>query len=107
VAARVIASRFEAGHRPSVLAGLDVPDPQQVTSPILCWYRDRRILVSVDAVRPAQQVSRDILTVLDAMRPHHEPARVRDLAELTILGQAFGATETAVGPSGSLSSSGQ
>jgi hypothetical protein len=41
----------------------------QVTSPILCWYRDRGILVSVDAMRPAQQAGREILTALDAMRP--------------------------------------
>ena len=47
-----------------------------VTSPILCWYRDRGILVSVDAMRPVQQVSREILTALDQMRPllDHAPA---------------------------------
>src|SRR5712691_6335728 len=33
-----------------------------VTSPILSWYRDRGILVSVDAMRSAQQVGREILT---------------------------------------------
>jgi adenylate kinase len=66
----------------------------QVTSPIICWYRDRGILVSVDAMRPAQQVGREILAALDAMAalPAHEPARERDLAELASLGQAFGAT---------------
>ena len=36
-----------------------------VTSPILCWYRDRGILVSVDAMRPVQQVGREILTALE------------------------------------------
>jgi adenylate kinase len=40
-----------------------------VTSPILSWYRDRGILVSVDAMRPADQVGREILTALQAMRP--------------------------------------
>jgi adenylate kinase len=45
-----------------------------VTSPILCWYRDRGILVSVDAMRPVQQVSREILTALDQMRPLLEHA---------------------------------
>jgi len=40
-----------------------------VTSPILGWYRDRGILVSVDAMRPVQQVSREILTALEQMRP--------------------------------------
>jgi adenylate kinase len=40
----------------------------EVTSPILSWYRDRGILVSVDAMRSAHQVGREILTVLEAMR---------------------------------------
>ena len=40
-----------------------------VTSPIVAWYRDRGILVSVDAMRSAQQVGREILTALEAMRP--------------------------------------
>ncbi len=42
---------------------------QKVTSPILAWYRDRGILVSVDAMRSAQQVGREILAALEAMRP--------------------------------------
>src|ERR1035437_6911929 len=41
----------------------------EVTSPILAWYRDRGILVSVDAMRSAHQVGREILTALEAMRP--------------------------------------
>ena len=32
----------------------------EVTSPILSWYRDRGILVSVDAMRSAQEVGREI-----------------------------------------------
>src|SRR5512140_1002746 len=40
----------------------------EVTSPILAWYRDRGILVSVDAMRSAPQVGREILTALEAMR---------------------------------------
>jgi adenylate kinase len=66
-----------------------------VTAPIICWYRDRGILVSVDAMRPAQQVSRDILTALEAMRPvlDRRPGHPRDLITL---GEAFGAT----GPDG-------
>jgi adenylate kinase len=49
----------------------------QVTAPIISWYRDRGILVTVDAMRPAQQVSREILTALEAMRPlpGHEPGQ--------------------------------
>jgi adenylate kinase len=62
----------------------------QVTVPIIGWYRDRGILVSVDAMRPVRQVSRDILTGLDELRPllDHEPERPVDL---TGLGEAFGA----------------
>src|SRR5215470_15187220 len=40
-----------------------------VTSPILAWYRDRGILVSVDAMRAAPEVGREILVALEAMRP--------------------------------------
>ena len=69
-----------------------------VTSPILCWYRDRGILVSVDAMRPVQQVSREILTALDEKRAllDHTPGRARHPADLTTLGKAFGATDPAV-----------
>jgi adenylate kinase len=50
-----------------------------VTSPIVAWYRDRGILVSVDAMRSAHQVGREILTALEAMRPllDHGPAQAR------------------------------
>jgi len=66
----------------------------EVTSPILVWYRDRGILVCVDAMRPAQQVGREILAALEAMRPllDHAPARARLPVDLTGLGDAFGAT---------------
>ena len=40
-----------------------------MTSPIISWYRDRGILVSVDAMRSARQVGREILAALEAMRP--------------------------------------
>jgi adenylate kinase len=68
----------------------------QVTAPIICWYRDRGILVSVDAMRPVQQVSRDILTALDALRPHldSEAARARHPGDLATLAEAFGAAVT-------------
>src|ERR1039457_5300300 len=42
---------------------------QEVTSPIVSWYPGRGILVSVDAMRSAQQVGREILAALEAMRP--------------------------------------
>jgi adenylate kinase len=65
----------------------------EVTAPILCWYRDRGILVSVDAMRPVQQVSREILAGLDQMVPvlDQAPGRAGDSAEMTALGEAFGA----------------
>jgi adenylate kinase len=67
----------------------------EVTSPILCWYRDRGILVSVNAMHPAQQVGRDIVTALEQMRPllDHGPEQARHAADLATLGEAFGATE--------------
>ena len=66
----------------------------QVTSPIISWYRDRGILVSVDAMRPAQQVGREILTALEAMRPFldHGSEQTPHSLDLTTLGEAFGAT---------------
>jgi adenylate kinase len=39
---------------------------REVTSPILAWYRERGILVSVDAMRSVNQVGRQILTALEA-----------------------------------------
>jgi adenylate kinase len=66
----------------------------EVTSPILAWYRDRGILVSVDAMRSASEVGREILVALEAMRPFldHVPAQDRLPLDLTSLGEAFGAT---------------
>jgi adenylate kinase len=66
-----------------------------VTSPIVAWYRDRGILVSVDAMRSAQQVGREILTALEAMRPFldHVPGQVRHSVDLTSLGDAFGVSQ--------------
>jgi len=68
-----------------------------VTSPILAWYRDRGILVSVDAMRSADEVGREILVALEAMRPvlEHVPAQDRLAMDLTGLGEAFGAAGSA------------
>ena len=70
-----------------------------VTSPILAWYRDRGILVSVDAMRSADEVGREILVSLEAMRPflEHGPAQERErlATDLTGLGEAFGAAGSA------------
>ncbi|GLW31810.1 adenylate kinase [Actinoplanes regularis] len=41
----------------------------EVTEPLLDWYAQRGILVSVDAMPPAEQVGREILITLEAMRP--------------------------------------
>jgi adenylate kinase len=63
-----------------------------VTHPIVDWYAERGILVSVDAMRPAEQVGRQILTALEAMRPlvDHVPEHARRPIDLTSLGVAFG-----------------
>ena len=65
----------------------------EVTSPIVAWYRERGILVSVDAMRSAHEVGREILVALEAMRPFLEngPAQDRLPLDLTSLGEAFGA----------------
>ena len=73
----------------------------EVTAPIVSWYRDRGILVSVDAMRSAQQVGREILTALEAMRPLLDDALIQALqpAHLTTLADAFGATGLTAGRS--------
>jgi len=67
----------------------------QLTAPIIGWYRDRGILVSVDAMRPAQEVGRDILIALEEMSTllDHRPEPGRRPVDLITLGEAFGATE--------------
>ena len=73
----------------------------EVTAPILSWYRDRGILVSVDAMRSARQVGHEILAALEAMRPFldHVPGQARLPVDLTSLGDAFGA----IGPAADIS----
>jgi adenylate kinase len=63
-----------------------------VTAPIVSWYAERGILVSVDAMRAAEQVGREILTALEVMRPliDHVPEEARRAVDLTGLGAAFG-----------------
>ena len=69
----------------------------EVTAPIIAWYRERGILVSVDAMRSAHEVGREILVALETMRPllDHVPAHERLPLDLTGLGEAFGATGSA------------
>ena len=65
----------------------------EVTHPILDWYDERGILVSVDASRPADQVGRHILTALEVLRQMIDgrPDLPRRAVDLTGLGAAFGA----------------
>jgi adenylate kinase len=65
---------------------------RQVTQPIIAWYAQRGILVSVDAMRPAGEVGREILAALEARRPRagQIPARVRRPVDLTGLGAQCG-----------------
>jgi len=64
----------------------------EVTAPIVAWYGERRILVSVDAMRPAEQVGREVLAALEVMRSFvdHVPDAARRPIDLTGLGAAFG-----------------
>jgi adenylate kinase len=63
-----------------------------VTHPIVAWYAQRGILVSVDAMRPKEQVGREILAALEVMRPLIDlvPEEARQPVDLTGLGEAFG-----------------
>ena len=65
----------------------------EVTHPILEWYDQRGILVSVDANRPADAVGRQILTALEVLRQvvDRTPDAPRRAVDLTGLGAAFGA----------------
>jgi adenylate kinase len=71
----------------------------EVTHPIVAWYRERGILVSVDAMRRKEQVGREILTALEVMRPlvDHVPEEARQAVDLTSLGVAFGETTATQG----------
>jgi adenylate kinase len=64
----------------------------EVTAPIVAWYGQRGILVSVDAMRPAEQVGREILTALEVLRPLVDlvPEESRRSIDLTGLAAAFG-----------------
>lgn len=64
-----------------------------VTHPILEWYGERGILLSVDAMRPADLVGRHILTAVEVMRQMIDgnPSARRPV-DLTGLGAAFGAS---------------
>ena len=65
----------------------------QVTHPILEWYGERGILVSVDANRDADAVGRQILTAREVLRQvvDRDDGTPRKAVDLTGLGTAFGA----------------
>ncbi len=65
----------------------------EVTHPILDWYDDRGILVSVDAEPSADDVSRHVITALEVVRQiiAGNPDAPRTAINLTGLGKAFGA----------------
>ena len=67
-----------------------------VTHPIVDYYAGRGILVTVDAMRPAEAVGREILTALEVMRSFvdHVPESARRPVDLTTLAAAFGADST-------------
>jgi len=64
----------------------------EVTAPIVHWYAERGILVTVDAMRPAEQVGRELLGALEVMRPLVDlvPESARRPIDLTGLDAAFG-----------------
>jgi adenylate kinase len=71
-----------------------------VTYPIVAWYAERGILVSVDAMRPAEAVGREILAALEVMRTlvDYVPEGARRSVDLTGLGAAFGASANSDSP---------
>ena len=64
----------------------------EVTAPIVDWYAERGILLSVDAMRPIEHVGREVLTALEVLRRlvDHVPDSARRPIDLTGLGAAFG-----------------
>ncbi len=70
----------------------------EVTHPILAWYAERGIVVSVDAMRPAEQVGREVLDALEKLS--QVPEQDRRPVDLTSLGIAFGAAPTDADPTG-------
>jgi adenylate kinase len=59
---------------------------QKAAQPIIAWYAQRGILVSVDAMRQAGEVGRDILAALELLSAATVPASVRHPVDLSGLG---------------------
>jgi adenylate kinase len=70
----------------------------EVTAPILDWYSERGILVSIDAMRSTHEVGREILAALEAKRPllEHVAAVGRFALNLSGLSEAFGGQQDPV-----------
>jgi hypothetical protein len=64
----------------------------EVTAPIIDWYAARGILVSADAMRPVEQVGREVLAALEVLRPlvGVVPPGARRAIDLTGPSAAFG-----------------
>jgi adenylate kinase len=73
-----------------------------VTHPIVDWYDQRGILISVDAMRPAEDVGREILATLEVMRTvvDHLPSTERRSIDLTGLDRAFGGSPASLSVDG-------
>jgi adenylate kinase len=67
----------------------------ETTHPIVAWYAERGILVSVNAMRPVEAVGREILAALEVMRSVVDlvPEGARRPVDLTGLDVAFGVTQ--------------
>ena len=67
----------------------------EVTHPIVDWYAERGILISIDAMRPADDVGREIVTALEVLRSvvDHIPEALRQPVDLSGLSAAFGAEQ--------------
>jgi adenylate kinase len=92
---RRLLARAALEHRPDdteEIIGRRLALYHQVTAPIIDWYAERGILVSVDAMRPVEQVGREVLTALEVLRPLVGliPDGARRPIDLTGLSAAFG-----------------
>lgn len=67
----------------------------ETTHPIVAWYAERGILISVNAMRPVEAVGREILAALEVMRSVVDlvPEGARRPVDLTGLDVAFGVTQ--------------
>jgi adenylate kinase len=67
---------------------------RELTHPIVEWYHQRGILVSVDAMRPVEEVGREILAALEVMRTlvDQVPEEARHAVDLTNIGSPFNQT---------------